>query len=86
VYRVTDEALDGFKAELLLVYHAPPPVSVQRFANPSDYFQHKPLDYLERAAAGYDEAARHGHAPRIDATRAIAQVHEAAMAYIQPLL
>jgi dTMP kinase len=88
-YAAADEVKSLFQPDLLLVYSANPVVLQSRRAldgRKGDYFDSKPTDYLERAIAGYEEAAARYQATIIDALGDIDTVHEETMRHINETL
>lgn len=91
-YKAVEEDIQLFDADLIIVYDAAVGVTRQRMLNRNqqtaakvDYFESKPIEYFERVAEGYREAAKHFGALVINADQPIDTVHQQTMAAITAL-
>lgn len=85
----TNKGMLALKPELIILFKASIKESLGRIktAKGQDYFDHKPIDYFERVAKGYETVAKkYENVVLIDANRSIEEVHTDTMAVIRKTL
>jgi len=82
-----DDGMKRLQPDLVIIYECSPAQALSRIQQkPGDYFESKPLEYFERVATGYRQAAQRYPSISIDASQSIDAVHGQTMEHIERLL